>query len=173
MIFPYIGFPQGLKYGSQMATMSAVHNGFYIAKTYCHKSLNLLMWNRLVIECYTYEMNVSIPRFEGEEDDRCEMRPFLWHLLPRSTSRHRNFNSPCMKICNEPSCWLGEAVRTSRNPLRCEYQSHLLWIRIRLVFLAARSWLEHATLGIFGLVSIWGAKFDLSETKGCFQGWAT
>ena len=43
MIFLYIGFPQGLKYGSQMATMSAIHNGFYVVKTYYHKPLVLLM----------------------------------------------------------------------------------------------------------------------------------
>jgi len=35
--------PQGLKYGNHMATISAIHNGFYVVKTHSHNSPNLLM----------------------------------------------------------------------------------------------------------------------------------
>jgi len=31
-IFPSVALPQGLKYGNHMATISAIHNGFYVER---------------------------------------------------------------------------------------------------------------------------------------------
>ena len=42
-IFPSVPLISRLKYGSHMATISAIHNGIYVVKTYSHNSLNLLM----------------------------------------------------------------------------------------------------------------------------------